>query len=199
MSIPINNSCIKLVLFDLGGVLVELGDELFPSSWFAEAKEFKLAQWFTSEAAIKFETGLISVEEFLAELKHSLSLSATDEDIYAAFKNWPKGLLPHTQELVERLASKYSIAVLSNSNVIHETVLLNNFGLKNMIDDIFFSHLIGYSKPDSDAFLYVLNSLDVQPSEVMFFDDNEANVLAAQNLGINAHQVRSPAEVTQFI
>jgi len=31
-----NNADIKLILFDLGGVLVELGREIFPKSWFPE-------------------------------------------------------------------------------------------------------------------------------------------------------------------
>ena len=37
----------KVILFDLGGVLIELGEHPFPFEWFANKEEaYDLAQWF---------------------------------------------------------------------------------------------------------------------------------------------------------
>lgn len=194
-----SNDPIKLVLFDLGGVLVQLGDELFPSSWFSVVQEFGLRHWFSSPAAIEFETGLISTKEFIDELKQSLSISAPYSEVLAAFRTWPKGLYPGTDMLLTRLKADYQVAVLSNSNEIHEPILMKEFGLETHLDNIFFSHLIGHSKPNPKAFNHVLDALDFMPAEVIFFDDNLSNVRAAQSLGMQAYQVFSPLDVGNYI
>lgn len=194
-----SNKSIKLVLFDLGGVLIELGDELFPREWFSEGQKFGLVEWFSSPHAIKFETGSISAKEFISELKQYLSITASDKDVLAAFEKWPKGLFPSTDSLLKRLKADYQVAVLSNSNEIHEPIIMKNFGLEDRVDEIFFSHLIGHSKPSKESFNYVLTSLDVKPSEVMFFDDSASNVAAAQNLGIQAFKVSNPNDVDKYI
>jgi len=194
-----NNADIKLILFDLGGVLVELGREIFPKSWFPEDQSFGLEEWFSSDAAIQFETGLISPTEFIRELKQALSLNAPDHQVRAAFELWPKGFFETTDELLNRLKADYELAVLSNSNEIHEPILMQRFGLQSRVDHIFFSHLIGYSKPSLEAYTHVLKTLNFEPYEVMFFDDNQSNVAAAKSLGIQAYQVFSPVEVMRLV
>ncbi len=187
------------MLFDLGGVLIELGDELFPSSWFPENQRFGLVEWFSSSDAIKFETGLISTKEFICRLKNHLSLKASNKEVLAAFEKWPKGLFSSTDRLLNRLKTDYQLAVLSNSNEIHEPIIMKEFGLESRVDDVFFSHLIGHSKPSQEAFNHVLISLNFKPSEVMFFDDSLSNVKAAQHLGMQAFQVSSPRDVDKYI
>ncbi len=194
-----NNNDVKLIIFDLGGVLVELGEQLFPSSWMPNNADFGLDEWFASSVAASFETGKISTQTFISELKQSLSIKASDEEVLTAFEYWPKGLLPHADELLRRLKVNYKLAVLSNTNEVHEPRLLNGFDLQSKVDDIFFSHKIGYSKPDPAAFDYVLKSLDVRPNEVVFFDDNMTNVLAARALGILAYQVSSPLAINEIM
>ena len=78
-------------------------------------------------------------------------------------------------------------------------MLNNTFGLKDSVRHIFYSHLLGLAKPETKAFEYVLNTLNVAASEVMFFDDNQANVLAAKQLGIHAYQAFSPQDVEHLI
>jgi len=197
--ITTNSEQIKLILLDLGGVLVELGDELFPSSWFSEGKAFGLKEWFSSETALEFETGLISTEKFISELKRSLDLTASYKEIFTAFQKWPKGLFPSSNELIHRLKADYEVAVLSNSNEIHEAILMQEFGLERQIDNIFFSHLIGCSKPHKAAFQHVLATLKFEPNEVIFFDDNSTNVLAARSIGMQAYQAFSPKDVSKHL
>lgn len=189
----------KLLLFDLGGVLVELGDEPIPNSWFPNNQTFGLREWFSSDHAQAFESGAISVDEFIHNLKSSLALNATEQDILAAFKGWPQGLFARTPSLLSRLPADYRVAALSNCNEVHAPILLHEFGLVHMLEHIFFSHEIGCSKPDPQAFYHVLKSLDCAPSDVVFFDDNLANVQAANDMGIQAHQVFGPADIENII
>jgi putative hydrolase of the HAD superfamily len=190
---------IELVLFDLGGVLVELGEEIFPTSWHPDEQSFGLTDWLSSEAAGKFETGSMAPSEFICQLKQTLSIAASNSEVQTAFEAWPRGLAPGAEALIVRLKSKYQVAVLSNSNEIHEPVLLRQFGLDNLINDIFFSHRIGHAKPSRLSFDYVLENLNFTPNQVLFFDDNTANINAAKALGMHAYQVFSPSDVNKVI
>jgi len=194
-----NNVIPKLVLFDLGGVLVELGDELFPASWLSEGQCFDLKQWLSSSTALEFETGRISASEFIQQIRGDLQVLATEDQILTAFTEWPRRLFPTAQALLERVSVDYQVAVLSNTNEIHEPVLMHRFGLEKMVEDIFFSHRIGLSKPSKEAFLYVLNALNYEASDVMFFDDSLANITAARSMGMTAFQVSSPEEVAAYL
>lgn len=199
MARPYSSKQIKLLLFDLGGVLVELGESLFPSSWILDGGKFELEDWFSSQTAIKFETGKISKYKFIDELKRDLNIKASTDQVLAAFTRWPQGLFPGTNDLLAELRVDYELAVLSNTNQIHEPILLNDFGLQDKFDYIFFSHLISCSKPNPQAFNHVLKALDLEPSEVLFFDDRWVNVQAAQNLGIRSFEVFSPRQIWQIL
>jgi putative hydrolase of the HAD superfamily len=51
-------------------------------------------------------------------------------------------------------------------------------------DNCYYSHKIGFKKPNLDSFEYVLKSAGFKPEETVFIDDSEENVLAASKLGI---------------
>ena len=44
-------------------------------------------------------------------------------------------------------------------------------------------------KPSSDIYLQVIDVLDCEADNIIFFDDNQRNVNGAKQLGINAYQV----------
>ena len=180
---------IRVILFDLGGVLVELVGSPFPES------NMKLKEWFESLTVKGFERGQISAKEFIKQVKQDLKISASDEEIVKTFQAWPRHLYPGVDELLETLSQKYTLAVLSNTNELHEQVLLNNFGLKQKIKSLFFFHRLGCAKPEIEPFQRVLDKLEVAPESVLFFDDNAENVNTAKKLGINAHQTLGISEV----
>jgi putative hydrolase of the HAD superfamily len=49
-----------------------------------------------------------------------------------------------------------------------------------------FSCEVGLCKPEAAIYWDCLNKLGVRPSEVLFLDDRESNVRAAESLGIHA-------------
>ncbi len=185
----------KLILLDLGGVLIKLGDDLFPKHWLSSSPSFTLKEWFNSDTARQFETGAISADEFLRRLKNDLQLNQSVEKIGLAFNDWLQGLYPETEDVLQSLAQRYQLAVLSNTNALHEQIILQKYRLDHLVSDMFFSHQIGLAKPDAAAFEHVLNALSVAPSDVIFFDDNHANIEAAKGLGMQAHQVNSALEI----
>jgi putative hydrolase of the HAD superfamily len=63
------------------------------------------------------------------------------------------------------------------------------------IDHWFFSGELGIAKPDDAIYAAVTSALDVDASEVVFFDDRQVNVDAARRAGWNAHLWTSGATV----
>ncbi len=190
---------INAILFDLGGVLVELGDSPFPREWIGKNETFGSAEWFSSPQATDFECGRISVSEFLRAIKFQLGLSASEAEIRRSFTAWPIGLYSGTEALLRCLATNYKLAILSNTNPLHEPILLNDFGLRDMVDRIYFSHQLGLAKPAPEVYLHVLENLALEPHQVLFLDDNLINVKSAAELGIHAHQVYGLADVKRVI
>ena len=60
------------------------------------------------------------------------------------------------------------------------------YGLHHYFDDMAFSHLIHYVKPDLQAFKYVMKLYDVDPARTLFIDDFKENVEGAQQAGLKA-------------
>jgi putative hydrolase of the HAD superfamily len=62
-----------------------------------------------------------------------------------------------------------------------------------------YSCRIGVAKPDRRAFEIVADRLGVAPRECLFVDDNEANVLAARELGMRAEVFRDRDQVRALV
>ena len=190
---------IKVVLFDLGGVIIRLGDHIFPSSWLQGDAVFSLSEWLQSDTPKAFETGLIDAKQFAQALKSDLSLPQSVDEIIEEFAAWPKELFPGAGDLLLSLRQSYQVAALSNINELHVPRMLKEFRLDEYFDNLFFSNELHLSKPDPDFYLKALELLAVAPNEVVFFDDVEKNVSAARDLGINAHQVLGHSSVLSIL
>ena len=96
---------IQVVLFDLGGVLIELTGVPIMLTWAKDAgtPERLWAQWLASPAVRAFETGRISPADFAAQLIEEMALPVQPEAFIEAFAAWPKGLFPGAMDLIERI------------------------------------------------------------------------------------------------
>lgn len=125
-------------------------------------------------------------------------------------KNWTKlEVMHHVPETLSVLHSEWNIAVATNAEDSAEDDIrevLIKTGIMNFIDKIYCYRTIGYKKPSSDFFLYVLNDLNIEPERViMIGDDYEADVLGALQNGIraiwyNPHRIPAPVDkkILQF-
>jgi putative hydrolase of the HAD superfamily len=59
-------------------------------------------------------------------------------------------------------------------------------GLKNWLDGKFVSCDIGFMKSDPRFFQHIITTLNVHPSEIVFFDDSIQKVESARKAGVNA-------------
>jgi glucose-1-phosphatase len=183
-----------VLLFDLGGVLVEnVGFERFgallPSP--VSVDELK-TQWLASPAVRSFEAGKCTPEAFARNVVSGWRLPLTPAAFLEAFTYWPKGLYAGAAELLAELRERYVVACLSNSNEIH----WHRFsGFREHFDFSLASHLLGEVKPDPQCFRRALQECSTTAGEVAFFDDSLTNVAAARSLGIEALHVNGLSEV----
>lgn len=184
------NKELSVILFDLGGVLVELPGAPI-SSMLADhvpRSEINLSDWLTSPAVKAFEKGEISPSQFADELVDEMQLLIPPEEILVNFTLWPKGLFPGTKELIGRILPQYSLAIFSNTNALHWPRLMTEMELEGCFDYYFASFMIGMAKPDPAAYRHVIKAMSCEPSEILFLDDSQMNVDAARLAGMNAER-----------
>jgi len=182
---------ISHLLFDLGGVIVELRGQPILNEWMGtdDTPEDVWEKWLTSKAPRAFESGKIGKEDFASMIVDELSLTVSTDEFLRYFTSLPIGPYPGAIELLESLKLRYSTALFSNSNIVHWDRKMNEMHLRTVFDHHFASHIMGKVKPDIEAFEQVVSELSVSPTRILFFDDNQMNVEAAQQLGMNAVRV----------
>jgi len=183
---------IRVVLFDLGGVLVELGGVPTVLSWMQNpiAPEELFRMWLTSPAVRAFETGRTDPDQFADQLIVEMSLRVGPDALLKELAGWPTGTFPGALELLARIPRRYIRATLSNTNSLHWPLVMGPMKLENAFDHHFASHLTGKIKPDAEAFQHVLGALRCRADEVLFLDDNRLNVDAAAKVGMQVVLVK---------
>ena len=89
--------------------------------------------------------------------------------------------------IVRRLRRDEIVCCLASNQMRYRARYMSeSLGYSRLFDREFYSCDIGHKKPDAAYFLAILSALGLPPGRVLFIDDNEANVAAALDLGMNA-------------
>ena len=189
------------LVFDLGGVIVELRGTPILSEWLDgdHTDEALWEKWLTSNAPRAFEAGKINKEEFAIQIVKELYLNTSEEAFLQHFTALPVGPYPGALPLLHSLKESYTTALFSNSNDLHWQRKMNEMQLKEAFHHHFASHLMGKVKPDADAFEEIISTLAVPAEQIMFFDDNQLNVEAAKKAGIQAVRVKGFTELSETL
>lgn len=179
----------RVVLFDLGGVLVELGGVGMFGSWIGETDEAEIwRRWLACPWVRRYERGQCSTGEFARGMVESWSLPIAPGEFLERFRSWVKGLHEGAEELVGAVSPGLVRACFSNTNAVHWDDVFHRLGFDEMFEHSFLSYRMGLVKPDIEAFLHVVRALDVDPGEILFLDDNAINVEGARAVGLDAHR-----------
>ena len=187
---------IKNIVFDLGGVLVDLDFKAaingLQKAGFANVKE-QLQTLHQGGIFQKFELGEMSADEFRSAIRENSTVELTDEEVD---KLWNAMLLEIPREKLElilNLRGKYMVYLLSNTNSIHWDYVCKNafnyrgFRVNDYFEETFLSYEMHLAKPNKAIFEKVLHDANLLPEETLFIDDSEANCKAAEEVGIHAH------------
>ena len=187
---------IRNIVFDLGGVLVDLDFKAaingLQKAGFANVKE--QLQAFDCEGIFqKFELGEMSADEFRSAIRENSTVSLTDEEVDGLWNAMLLEVPREKLELILHLRGKYMVYLLSNTNSIHWDYVCKNafnyrgFRVNDYFEETFLSYEMHLAKPDKAIFEKVLEEANLLPEETLFIDDSEANCKAASELGIHTH------------
>ncbi|KAF9298825.1 hypothetical protein BGZ74_009208 [Mortierella antarctica] len=193
----LNVSSIKNLIFDLGDVLLKVNQNASAVKF----QDFKA----TNPNALPdkfnlFRTGKVNAQDFRAAVRLSTGLpsSVTDAQLDEAWSAILGDFASGRLELIQKLRrdSGYKVYVLSNSDPILTESLNkiiaehhNERSLDPFFDKVFYSHVIGFEKPDKRAFMSVIDDQRLVPGETLFLDDSAVNIDAATSCGLQAARV----------
>ena len=188
-------SKIEIIMFDLGGVLIELGTSPIHPNWINDKNRTAINEWFASDLVFNFEKGLCSAHEFINRFQRDLNINASNDEIKDYFTQWPIGIFPGVQDLLKTLRPHYTLAILSNTNELHWPRITGEFGILDFFTFAFASHQLKMAKPETSIFKHVIAEMKTAPDKILFLDDKQENIKAAQDLGIQCLQVAGIKEV----
>jgi len=196
----LNHNNIENIIFDLGGVIINLNIEnTFKKFSEIFKKELKI-DIFNDHKKYSFfrdyEVGRINDHEFRTSIKGLADLPIEDQLIddawIAMLQDIPKDRISWIYESTKR----YNCVVLSNTNSIHVKYFENFFNKvtpygypKDVFQKLYYSHEIGERKPDNVAFEHVLHYSGFNPEKTVLFDDLKENLASAKKLGIQTEYV----------
>ncbi len=187
---------ISTVIFDLGRVLVNIDFDAFPNALglTTSASREPYRREVAAHAHL-FETGRISTQEFQDRLHAVFAGRFTREFLLFAWNEIIRDDVPGMAELVARVQSRASTAMLSNTSMEHFAKAERDCATVRMIGRRFLSFEIGEAKPAPGIYRSVINGLRAEPSQLLFIDDLAENVDAALEAGMNALLFTDPARL----
>ncbi len=179
---------IKAIVFDIGGVL-----EIVPPFWVTSKWETQLGLQ-PGEIDKRLHDiwkggsiGTITEEDVHRGIGEIMGMS--EEQVNAFMDDiWKEYLGTPNIELIDYFASlrpKYQTAILSNSFVGARRKEQEAYQFEDKCDFILYSHEVGMQKPDPRIYALTCERLGLQPSEVIFLDDREGAISAANEYGIH--------------
>ena len=190
---------VKALLFDLGGVLIDINFTRALHVWaaFSSFSFEELQEVFQHDIAYqRHETGEMDAKDYFNSLRASLKLDASDQQIEVGWNAIFVSEISQTVQAVRKVRAKYPCYVFTNSNPTHQRVCRSRFpDVFTAFEYVFVSSDIGLRKPHRAAFEYLTRVLGVAAGSILFFDDMLENVTGALDAGLLAVHVRSPADV----
>ncbi|CAN5816581.1 HAD family phosphatase [soil metagenome] len=194
---------IKALLFDLGGVVLDISFEKALERWSHHSgvsPDALRARFTPYDAYEQHERGEIEAEAYYASLRTAFGVTLTDEQLEDGWNAIFLGEIPKTVALLERLKGKIPLYAFSNTNAVHKLFWSQRYSSALApFERVFVSSDMGKRKPERAAFEYVAKEMGVGLENILFFDDTEANVSAARALGMQAVLVVSPGDVATAV
>ena len=178
---------LRSVVFDFGGVLAEEG---FREGLREIARKNGLDPddfSFTADLLIYttgYLTGHATEEDFWKAVRERTGVRGTDKDLRGEILK--RFLLrPPVVSCVDLLRAKgFSLAMLSDqTNWLEE--LDPSGSLSGRFDRVLNSMRTGRSKRTASTFGYLCETLELEPREMLFIDDNKGHIERATNMGLN--------------
>jgi epoxide hydrolase-like predicted phosphatase len=200
----------QAVIFDLGGVVINLAIEKTIQSFREKIPGFTNAQFIGKpdqhEIFNRYETGVTSTEQFYQEFQDHYRCKIGFESFRTSWNAMILDLPCERIEFLETLKSEgIRIFLLSNINLLHaahvETVY-DDLGMggafRALFERTYYSFEMGLRKPDPRIFERVLSENGLNKVDTLFIDDTLQHVEAARRLGIETIHLLKPQTIDKL-
>lgn len=179
---------IKLVLFDLGGVIIDFTNDEHYYPYLAKASKagVKRVRRLLKATTLweKLDKDEITQQEFDRKISKELRIREKDVKWYEMYKKEAR-VDKRVLAIAKKLSKNYKVGYLSN---VDQSRYTWTRGLLKSYSDIFAYKFascdIHRRKPDCEIYLYVLQRMKIKPSEAVFIDNLKANVVGARKAGL---------------
>lgn len=174
-------------LFDIGNVLLRF--------------DFGIAERRLTERSRRGATDFRPIDA----LKSDLESGRIDDDTFVrtamdelAFEGTPAEFATIWQEiflandpmvaLVEALAPRFPLYLLSNTSGLHLEYILREFPFFGRFRGGVYSHVAGTEKPDEAIYHQAIDAFQLDPARTIYIDDLPANAEAGRRIGFLTHR-----------
>lgn len=185
---------VKNIIFDFGGVLIDLDYNMTNQ----RLSVLTSIDFLSGTVPIKikkelyqYEKGEITSDQMISVLKPFLKREVESNDLIDAWNAMLIGIPAERIQFLQRLKKSYRLFLLSNTNALHIEWVKNHLepdggieAFESLFEHVCYSHRIGSRKPDLETFNYILDLAQINPQETIFIDDTVEHVEGAKKAGI---------------
>lgn len=185
----------KAIIFDMGGVLVDLDMDGCRNAFKALLGYHKIDELLDpchQKGIIgELEEGMLTPEEFRSIVLSESAPGSVSEDVDKAFQTILHSISGYKGELLRRLYESYDLYMLSNNNpitMVRAYELFDEAGapIDRMFRKCFLSCDMKALKPSEKFYKAVIGQIGIPADQMLFIDDSKANVDGAVAAGLPA-------------
>ena len=190
-----NNQKIKAIIFDMGGVLVDLDIEDCKRA-FKEYLGYEKIDELIDPCHQKgiygdLEEGKLSGDEFRKLVLAESRPGSVAEDVDRAMWHILTGIEPYKAQLLKRLSESYDLYLLSNNNEVclpRSRAMFAEAGtpMETLFKKCFYSFEMKALKPSEAFYKAVVAEIGLPVEQMFFIDDSQKNVDGAIAAGLPA-------------
>jgi putative hydrolase of the HAD superfamily len=180
---------LKTVLLDVDGVIIfsrkrYFSDRLVEDFNIPKEEMDKFLEKVLKPAFV----GKIDVRKELTEYMQRWNIKMSLDEMLEYWWSAERSLDNRVLDLISEVRRKgVKVYLATNQEQARGEYLLNEVGLRELVDGSFISYEVGFTKDEKDFFKIVLKRLNIQdPSIVLYWDDEIKNIEVAKSVGIDA-------------
>ncbi len=198
----------KAIVFDIGGVLIELDPgrciEAFQTILGFERITKILDPCHQKGSYGDMEAGILTADQFRRHILAESRPGCRPSDVDTAMAALLVGMREDTVQTVKRLAGKYPLYLLSNNNPIsmartYEIFRENGLEASATFRDQFISWEMKMLKPSREIYDEAVRRIGLPAGEILFVDDNQANVDGALAAGLQARYYQPDSPLSELL
>ncbi|MHB8109402.1 MAG: HAD family hydrolase [Syntrophorhabdaceae bacterium] len=199
---------IKLFVFDLGNVILpfehhQIAAKLYETSLIKER--------FTPDDLFKFlfdhqkgfvnpyEEGLISTRDFFKRIRDKYKLELDLEEFKEIWNDIFDENADVSQIILYLKSKGYPIVLLSNTNEMHFSYIMEKFPIIHHLDEWILSFEVGAKKPQEEMYNMIFQKRSCERHEVLYIDDVSEYVTAASRVGIPGIVFKDASDIWKVI